>query len=61
MYVVEYDALTRTEYARIFIILISGVLYPSALILPLLFNDFLRGRVEEWDKVRQTDIPFANF
>ena len=35
MYVVEYDALTWTEYARIFIIVISGVLYPFALILPL--------------------------
>ncbi len=31
---VEYHALTRTEYARIFIIVISGVLYPSPLILP---------------------------
>jgi hypothetical protein len=35
MCVVEYDALTRTEYTRIFIIAISGVLYSSALILPL--------------------------
>ncbi len=33
VYVVEYDALTQTEYARIFYFIVnSGVLYPSALI-----------------------------
>jgi hypothetical protein len=41
----------------IIFIVISGILFPAALLsFTLLLYGFLRRRVEEWEKVRQTGV-----